>query len=111
MMSHSCRTCKKELPLESFRVRKDRTNYRVKSCRSCEKKENAILSRLHKTAPDKADACECCGEDTSLHLDHCHDSLSFRGWLCLKCNHGIGNLGDNISGLERALSYLRRKHL
>ena len=106
-MSYICRRCKNDLPLESFRVRKDRTNYRVKSCRSCEKKENDQLRELHKIAPDKPESCECCGAEGLLHLDHCHEGLFFRGWLCGKCNFGIGSLGDNVSGLERALRYLK----
>jgi hypothetical protein len=31
--------------------------------------------------------------------------------LCSECNTGIGKLGDNILGLERALSYLRSANL
>jgi len=41
-----------------------------------------------------------------LNLDHCHDTLSFRGWLCGKCNSGIALLGDNKEGVQRALKYL-----
>jgi Recombination endonuclease VII len=61
--------------------------------------------------------CECCGKAETraqngrthgLHLDHCHDSNRFRGWLCSACNLGIGKLGDTIESVERALTYLRR---
>lgn len=62
-------------------------------------------------------ACECCGKVEitirkgallCLHLDHCHGSNKFRGWLCNACNLGIGKLGDTVESLERALAYLRR---
>ena len=56
-------------------------------------------------------ACECCGEHPAkrpLHVDHCHDSGLFRGWICNKCNLGIGLLGDTEDALIRALEYLRR---
>jgi hypothetical protein len=43
-----------------------------------------------------------------LHLDHCHVTGSFRGWLCGKCNTGLGMLGDNIAGLKAAIAYLER---
>ena len=32
----------------------------------------------------------------------------FRGWLCRSCNVGIGQLGDQIDGVEKALTYLRK---
>ena len=40
------------------------------------------------------------------HLDHDPVTKKFRGWLCESCNMSIGNLGDNIEGLTRALNYL-----
>jgi hypothetical protein len=43
-----------------------------------------------------------------LHFDHCHETGLFRGWLCSKCNSGLGLLGDNEEALERALRYLRK---
>lgn len=56
------------------------------------------------------DACECCGERRGakrLHVDHCHKTKAFRGWVCLKCNTGIGKLGDSLEGLLKAVAYLR----
>ena len=55
--------------------------------------------------------CECCGRVSGkgiLHLDHCHKTHTFRGWLCMGCNRGIGYLGDGIKGVELALAYLRK---
>lgn len=54
--------------------------------------------------------CECCGRlpGTALSLDHDHVTGKFRGWLCAYCNLGLGKLGDNRAGLERALAYLDR---
>jgi hypothetical protein len=61
------------------------------------------------TRPEPAH-CECCGNPPNgsglLHLDHCHETGEFRGWLCLSCNAGIGQLGDSALGLIRALDYL-----
>jgi hypothetical protein len=56
------------------------------------------------------DRCECCSREAvgSLHLDHCHESGTFRGWLCRACNSAIGMLGDNITGLMMAVTYLQR---
>ncbi len=55
--------------------------------------------------------CECCGKPPgklALALDHCHRTGAFRGWLCGKCNTGIGMLGDTQEGLLRAMAYLKR---
>jgi hypothetical protein len=57
--------------------------------------------------------CECCGrlrDKNNLNLDHCHLTGIFRGWLCRKCNVGIGLLGDSPDGVARAAEYLRRAY-
>ena len=67
-----------------------------------------ILSPATRPEPDH---CECCGGPSGkkeLHLDHCHETGQFRGWLCSNCNKGTGMLGDNIEGLQNAVRYLRR---
>lgn len=79
--------------------------------------EGKLLARkrLERGLPTPAYAapnrCECCGGEpgsTALHLDHDHISGEFRGWLCKKCNSGIGMLGDNEAGVINAINYLRR---
>ena len=69
------------------------------------------------TRPEPS-ACECCDQPqvvmrarggsvrTGLSMDHCHATGAFRGWLCQRCNTGIGLLGDGPDGLRRALAYL-----
>ncbi|NDC73096.1 MAG: hypothetical protein EBZ62_06525 [Sphingobacteriia bacterium] len=50
--------------------------------------------------------CECCKKNPiKWALDHDHDDDSFRGWLCDKCNTGIGKLGDNLEGIVNAMNY------
>ena len=41
-----------------------------------------------------------------MNIDHDHETNKVRGILCTGCNTGIGQLGDNIEGLKRALYYL-----
>lgn len=50
----------------------------------------------------------CEGDDGRklLAVDHCHDTGKIRGLLCRQCNTGLGSLGDNVAGLQRALAYL-----
>lgn len=42
-----------------------------------------------------------------LVIDHCHVSGKFRGLLCYRCNLALGQIGDDISILERAIDYLK----
>jgi hypothetical protein len=56
-------------------------------------------------------ACESCGRPPGLKalaLDHDHATGAFRGWLCDRCNRGVGFLGDNVAGVQLALNYLKR---
>jgi hypothetical protein len=56
--------------------------------------------------------CECCGRPPpgkqSLHLDHCHATNVFRGWLCNNCNLGLGHFADSTDRLSLAIAYLRK---
>lgn len=83
-------------------------------CYACTKQGAQTRSRLKKIhRKDYPDKCACCGRPESdtkrgFHLDHCYQTQTFRGWICEQCNRGIGNLGDNIEGLEKALEYMKR---
>ena len=85
-------------------------NYFIRTVRNVKKKLNKQLRELHKLAPPKSDSCNCCGKiEKRLMLDHDHETLDFRGWLCDNCNRGLSHLGDNIEGLQRAINYLRKQ--
>tara|TARA_R110000851_G_scaffold180268_1_gene327891 strand:+ start:1082 stop:1534 length:453 start_codon:yes stop_codon:yes gene_type:complete len=82
-------------------------------CKLCKKVYTDALSRLHKenTKPVDQIFCDCCNikvKSKKFMLDHCHETNQFRGWVCRNCNSGIGNLGDNVEGLENAIRYLKR---
>jgi hypothetical protein len=42
------------------------------------------------------------------HIDHCHSTNKFRGFLCLTCNTGLGKFRDDPVLLRRAEKYLIR---
>ncbi|MGP0042489.1 MAG: endonuclease VII domain-containing protein [Rhodomicrobium sp.] len=52
--------------------------------------------------------CALCGKQRKLVVDHDHKTKDVRAMLCRACNVAIGNLGDTIEGLERAIEYLKR---
>ena len=83
-------------------------------CRDCIRKRASIVKRIRNdpSTPPKSETCDCCGvvptKDNPLHLDHDHQTGKFRGWLCGRCNRSIGQLGDSVEGLMRAIHYLQR---
>ena len=106
-----CVYCKTKKHVSSFPrhiAHKDNLDTRCKTCI----RENAFVRRsILKTAPDKPKTCECClstPKDNKFVLDHCHKTLKFRGWLCDHCNLALGLLGDDLTGLQKAIEYLRK---
>lgn len=54
--------------------------------------------------PDKCDICRDAAD--RICYDHDHGSGLHRGWLCDRCNRGIGLLRDDPAVLQRAIEYL-----
>jgi len=82
--------------------------------RDFEREQNAVLGG-YKLPPREKDCpprpedglCECCGEPVKrFHLDHCHETGAFRGWICRACNTGIG-IVDNVERLEKRIAFLK----
>jgi hypothetical protein len=70
-------------------------------------KMNGFLPCFDFPPPPLDNRCFNCGEVAKLHMDHDHTTGKYRGYLCIQCNMGIGQLGDSVEGLEHALSYLK----
>ena len=102
-------------------ILKDKKGYRD-VCKKCVNYSHTTVRKLRKNSSPVSECCDCCGvpfnkvdisgnfRSDNLHsayyLDHCHETKSFRGWLCHKCNTGIAFLGDNLEGLNKAVQYL-----
>lgn len=111
--TQECRVCGKDLPFDLFPKHSHHKTGIDTRCKKCIKKQ----TRLRESLKDKywhlkQDTCDCCGQESNktLVLDHDHETLAFRGWICDPCNTGIGKLGDNIQGVQNALNYLERYH-
>ena len=50
--------------------------------------------------------CGVCCTTEKIVLDHCHETNKIRGWLCQQHNAAIGQLGDDMSGVMKAVEYL-----
>jgi hypothetical protein len=83
-------------------------------------KEDARLQREYGISQDDLNAliefqngqCGICFKtfkiDTkTMNVDHDHNTGIVRGVLCSSCNTGLGQLGDSIDGIKRALYYLK----
>lgn len=109
-----CSWCKKDKPVESFRLYRRATGDRESrdsKCKECSKYQFNVADKLRETAPEYDGFCACCGEPCEKPvLDHCHYEETFRGWLCSPCNLGIGVLGDTLPSLKNAVEYLERHY-
>jgi hypothetical protein len=69
---------------------------------------------IGKLALSDTGLCHICGDPKSkqareLHMDHDHKTGRFRGWLCARCNVGIGKFEDSPALLLQAIEYLTKK--
>ena len=121
-VTRRCKQCASELPLDLF---VGRDNY----CKPCSSEYHATLYRMKSTykVPDNHN-CPICGKGeadfrsdtmnprgtgnvvkkTPWRLDHCHETVKFRAYLCHKCNLGVGFLEDNVATLKNAIKYLEK---
>ena len=51
----------------------------------------------------------CTSHSDELVYDHDHETKEFRGYICRKCNSGIGLLKDNPKIVQNAYIYLTSK--
>ena len=121
-VTRRCKQCASERPLALF---KGRDAY----CKPCSSEYHPTLNRMKSTykVPDNH-TCEICGKGeadlrsdtmnprgtgnvvkkTPWRLDHCHEKVKFRSYLCHKCNLGVGFLEDNVATLKNAIKYLEK---
>ena len=123
----ACIKCNRSLPLSAFSKRGGE-NYLRTECKECLRKQVALtnqLKKIHGLPPTDyiCPICEKNGENvvggprqrngkklkkipTPWVVDHDHKTKEFRGWLCHKCNRGLGTFDDDINMLWKAIEYL-----
>ena len=127
-----CAICKKQKPVEEFKVMRTYTRKTDGStvrhfysyCRTCDS-ENSKMQKSgdpeyqrewrwrtkYNLSPEEAKAllaspCDICG-DTATVIDHDHETGKVRGGLCAKCNSGLGFFDDRVDLLKAAVKYLK----
>ena len=114
-----CSKCDEYLPLSTFSMHSG-GNYLRPECKKCNIYLHNVRQRLRKEhgMPHEGYICPICNKDAEQVkgkgntkngpwvLDHCHDTETFRGWLCHKCNRALGGFDDCGEILNRAITYL-----
>ena len=54
-------------------------------------------------------ACEICGKEGNLHVDHNHETGKYRGVLCHGCNTSLGLVNENIMTLIKMIKYIKTR--
>lgn len=113
-----CSQCQLEKPIGAF-SRDSGANYRRHECRDCARKNTRIINQIKKCVPPPGSNYQCpichrTQEDIKQirpnkkgiwNADHDHKTGKFRGWLCYKCNLGLGNF-SSVDDLRSAVKYL-----
>ncbi len=116
----TCGICKKDLPVANF-GKDGGANYLRYECRACAREMAKTVANIKKTAPLIAanHVCLVCKNDEAALrkrnkkrksvwcADHDHTTNRFRGWVCFRCNPGMGHFNDDPDLCENAAAYLR----
>jgi len=124
-----CKVCQRSLPLTAFPLnyyRADGTKNVFNKCKECKAEAGGVVEKIKsKTPPPPPDyECPICQQTqkellgtlskneravghVKWNLDHDHETLQFRGWLCGKCNSALGWFNDDVNLLRRAIDYLQ----
>lgn len=100
-----CRTCankrnQKQRPEDRARWK---TDHQVRTRYACDR-------ATYEARMASSSECQICGKEEDLVYDHCHETMAFRGVLCRGCNRSIGQLGDTLECLQKAVDYLSKTH-
>lgn len=88
-------------------ARKANPEFKEKRLQYGRKSDRKSYGIANPTGEQKHGACKICNTESKLYFDHDHATGQFRGWICRKCNMGLGLLGDTAASIERALEYLK----
>ena len=128
-----CSQCKEVKHLSEFTTRahrKDGSKETHNHCKICNQRQTKFLRKYRNTIPkpDENYICPCCKKNekeikehfgglqghtsrtkkTIWTLDHDHESLKIREYVCLYCNDTLSRSGDSPKTLRGCANYLER---
>jgi hypothetical protein len=131
----TCKACKVAKPYTEFNKRVGNADGYRTQCKACwsiynkkryddpkyveqhrsnhlKRKYGITLADYETMLASQNNSCAICKSESPKRnsqyfmVDHNHQTGEVRGLLCHPCNSAIGLLGDNISSLEAAVTYL-----
>jgi len=127
MKMKTCNNCKEIKTLDEFYIVNKRNKPTVfhicKTCSSSQKKDmkdyyrdwelrkkyGITIETYKEECSKRNNVCDICKtEAKTLHVDHSHQTMQIRGYLCGSCNRGIGLLKDSETILNNAINYLKQ---
>lgn len=83
--------------------------YCCKECTRKKKSSASVMKSKNMVRPPLGTPCDWCAKTTKpLVFEHCHKTNRFRGWVCNRCNTGLGLLGDGPEISQKADIYFGR---
>ena len=118
-----CKSCGKEHEQSSREIKRNQApmsckNFKPSNWSGLEREDNIMRKKYGISTNDfeallafQGGGCAICSKPISklrrrMNIDHDHATNTVRGILCSGCNTGLGQLGDSIEGLKKALYYL-----
>lgn len=104
-----CRACRATKDATYHAANRDKLAARMRANNM--RRAGADVGDVREIHPPVSHTCDICGADApggpgSWHLDHDHETGKLRGWLCSKCNIGLGHLKDSPVNAAAILVYL-----
>jgi predicted RND superfamily exporter protein len=115
-LKHRNRIIKRVSVYNKENSQRRKEQYKSFKSNSPESRRKRYLRMAYKLTPQEYDelrttqdgGCAICFRKVNrLVVDHDHTTGKIRSLLCTTCNTGLGQFGDNIALLEKAITYLK----
>jgi hypothetical protein len=99
-----------DLKREYYQINKDRIKPTTKQAQY--RRRYGLTPEALQVLVDTQVECPICVQPFQAsgrrrsHVDHNHTTGKVRGLLCFQCNVGLGNFGEDVLRLQRAIEYL-----
>lgn len=118
-----CKSCDKEHEQSSREIQRNQApmsceNFKPSNWSGLDRADNIMRKQYGISTAEfsalleyQGNCCAICDKPIEnlrrrINIDHDHVTNKVRGILCTGCNTGLGHLGDDIVGLQKAMEYL-----